>query len=93
MTQEADVKEAIDKTVQKFGALHVAIACAGVGWAELTITKRQKSFDAATFWKVMKVNLFGSVNMAKYAAVAMARNQGDDKGLILFTSSVAAEEG
>ena len=32
--------------------------------------------------------------MAKYAAVHMAKNQeGEEKGVILFTSSVAAEDG
>ena len=45
----------------------------------------------------MAINLLGSVYMAKYAAVAMAKNvspneNGGEKGLILFVSSVAAEE-
>lgn len=37
----------------------------------------------------------GSVYMAKYAAVAMAKNEPVDgeRGVILFVSSVAAEEG
>ena len=45
----------------------------------------------------MTVNVLGSVYLAKYAAVAMSKNKPmndkGEKGVILFVSSVAAEEG
>ena len=44
----------------------------------------------------MQINLLGSVFVAKYAAVVMAKNKAmneqGEKGVIIFVSSVAAEE-
>lgn len=49
------------------------------------------------FEKAINVNVYGSVYVAKYAAVAMSKNEGrgknGEKGVIIFVSSVAAEEG
>ena len=44
---------------------------------------------------VMDINLMGSVYLAKYSAVAIAKNEVVDgeRGVLLFVSSVAAEEG
>jgi 3-hydroxyacyl-CoA dehydrogenase/3-hydroxy-2-methylbutyryl-CoA dehydrogenase len=47
------------------------------------------------FKKTMDINVYGSVYVAKYAAIAMAKNTPNDKGekgVILFVSSIAAEE-
>ena len=61
-------------------------------------SKGKKSLNLKSFEKVMQINVHGSIYMAKYAAVAMSKNKQvnssrDDKGLILLTSSVAADEG
>ena len=49
------------------------------------------------FERAIRINVYGSVYVAKYAAVAMsqneARNSKGEKGVIIFVSSVAAEEG
>ena len=49
------------------------------------------------FKKTMDINVYGSVYVAKYAAIAMSKNQPinerGEKGVIMFVSSVAAEEG
>jgi NAD(P)-dependent dehydrogenase (short-subunit alcohol dehydrogenase family) len=37
--------------------------------------------------------LLGSVYLAKYAAIAMAKNPAKEKGVIILVSSVQAEEG
>ena len=96
VTKEQDVKSAVDQTVAKFGALHVALASAGVAWPGMTLTSKG-SLDTKLFETVTRINLFGSIYMAKYAAVAMAKNKpvGDksERGVILFVSSVAGEEG
>ena len=46
---------------------------------------------------MVDINLFGSVYVAKYAAIAMSKNKAyneqGEKGVIIFVSSVAAEEG
>jgi 3-hydroxyacyl-CoA dehydrogenase / 3-hydroxy-2-methylbutyryl-CoA dehydrogenase len=96
VTKEEDVKKAIYGTAEAFGTIHVALACAGVAWPLLTYSPK-KELDIGTFRKVIDINLYGSIFVAKYAAVVMAKNkevnERGEKGLILFVSSVAAEEG
>lgn len=49
-----------------------------------------------TFQAVMNINVFGSVYVAKHACVAMSKNKvlndKNERGVIIFVSSVAAEE-
>ena len=62
----------------------------------MTLTSKG-SLDMNTFTKVVQINLFGSVYVAKYCDVAMSKNKAvnelGEKGVIIFVSSVAAEEG
>jgi NAD(P)-dependent dehydrogenase (short-subunit alcohol dehydrogenase family) len=57
----------------EFGSLHAAIACAGVGFPGLTLTSKG-SLDMEIYKNVIGINLFGSVHVAKFAALAMSRN-------------------
>ena len=95
MTKEADVKNAMDQAIKVFGTVHVALACAGVAWVTPTLTSRG-ALDTKTFEAVIAINVLGSAYVAKYAAVAMSKNAGmgehNEKGVILFVSSVAAQE-
>ena len=95
VTKEEEVKNAIDKTVQTFGAIHVALACAGVNWTTQTLTSKG-SLNVKTFQNVIDINVMGSIYVARFAAVAMAKNKAvnelGEKGVILFVSSVAADE-
>jgi 3-hydroxyacyl-CoA dehydrogenase/3-hydroxy-2-methylbutyryl-CoA dehydrogenase len=96
VTKEDDVKSAIEKTVATYGALHVALACAGVAWPSMMLTSKG-SLDIKSFQAVVNINLMGSIYVAKYGAMAMSKNKAvnerGEKGVILFVSSVAAEEG
>ena len=95
VTKETDVEAAIKQTVEKFGAIHVALACAGVAWPSMMLTSKS-SLDTKAFETLFRINVFGSAYVAKHAAVAMSKNtatEQGEKGLILFVSSVAAEEG
>ncbi|HIQ20341.1 MAG TPA: SDR family oxidoreductase [Planctomycetes bacterium] len=82
---EEDVKAAVRLAVDRFGRLDVAHANAGV-------LKNQKITDLALedFHLLINVNLLGAVLVAKHAIPVM-RRQG--KGVICFTTSVAAEIG
>eukprot|EP00806_Schmidingerella_arcuata_P000493 Macronucleus_1442.p1 GENE.Macronucleus_1442~~Macronucleus_1442.p1 ORF type:complete len:257 (+),score=67.65 Macronucleus_1442:1-771(+) len=95
VTKEAEVKSAVEQAVAVFGTIHVAVACAGVAWVTPTLTSRGP-LNTKTFEAVMAINVLGSVYMAKYAAIAMSKNKGvneqGEKGVILFVSSVAAQE-
>ena len=58
----------------------------------ITLTKKN-SLDVNKFKKIMDINLMGSMYVAKYASIVMSKNHGEEKGAIIFVSSVAAEEG
>jgi NAD(P)-dependent dehydrogenase (short-subunit alcohol dehydrogenase family) len=92
---QSDIEAAIKQTVEKFGAIHVALTCAGVSWPSLMLTSKS-SLDTKQFELLFSINVFGSAYVAKYAAIAMSKNaplnELGEKGLILFVSSVAAEE-
>ena len=96
VTVEEDVKKAMESTAAQWGSVHVALACAGVAWTCMTLTSKT-DLDTERFKKVMEINVYGSIYVAKYAAVLMAKNQPlnerGERGVILFVSSVAAEEG
>ena len=72
------------------------MACAGVAWASMTLTS-SSSLDMNIVRQVIDINLYGSIYVAKYAAIVMSKNEAineqGEKGVILFVSSVAAEEG
>ena len=97
VTEEESVKNAIEKTVEKFGALHAALASAGLGSAMLTYSESRGPLNMDHFKRIIEINLYGSVHVAKYAAMYMSKNKpvGDkkEKGVIIFVSSVAAYEG
>mmetsp|Transcript_23180 Transcript_23180/g.16482 ORF Transcript_23180/g.16482 Transcript_23180/m.16482 type:complete len:98 (-) Transcript_23180:187-480(-) len=49
------------------------------------------------FRKVFEINVFGTANVVKHAAIAMSKNKPlndrNEKGVIIMVSSVAADEG
>lgn len=95
-TKEETIKKAVDACKDKFGGIHGAVACAGVGAATTTLGKGGKPHDSGVWDFVIKVNLYGVFNLAKYAASHMANNTPDANGLrgvIINCASVAAIEG
>jgi NAD(P)-dependent dehydrogenase (short-subunit alcohol dehydrogenase family) len=97
VTSEESVSAAIQATVQKFGAVHVCVNCAGVAPAQKILDKENKAMPLADFAKGININLIGTFNVARLAAEQMAKNspQGEaqERGLIVNTASVAAYEG
>mmetsp|Transcript_17415 Transcript_17415/g.34218 ORF Transcript_17415/g.34218 Transcript_17415/m.34218 type:complete len:261 (+) Transcript_17415:118-900(+) len=95
-TNEDSIKAAVQGAAAKFGSVHGVVNCAGVGSATTTINKKGGVHDSGIFDFVLKVNLYGTFNTAKYAAAEMAKNEPDANGLrgvIINTSSVAAFDG
>ena len=96
VTSEESVKAAIAATMDRFGAIHVCVNCAGVGSAMKTVGRENKPHDLGVFETVVKINLIGTFNVLRLAAAEMANNAGDDdneRGLIVNTASVAAFDG
>lgn len=77
------------------GPLRIAVACAGIGWVGRTVDKTGAPHDLAAFQKVVSVNLFGTFNLLRLAAAAMAKTDAVDgeRGVVVQTASVAAFEG
>lgn len=95
VTSEADVRRAIDLAQQQFGGLHGAVTCAGILQSERVIGRDgAASLDA--FQRVISINLIGTFNVVRLAAELIAKQPfGPDgeRGVIVTTSSIAAEEG
>ncbi|MBL7224741.1 MAG: SDR family NAD(P)-dependent oxidoreductase [Desulfobacteraceae bacterium] len=95
ITKEEDVQAAIDKTVEAFGAIHVAVNCAGVGIPAKVLGK-EGPMSMDHFNKVVQINLIGTMNVVRLAAEKMVKNQGNDdgeKGVVVNVASVAAFDG
>ena len=95
VTSEADVRRAVALAEQQFGGLHGAITCAGILQAE-RVVGRDGAASLEAFQRVINVNLVGTFNVVRLAAEAIAKQSpGPDgeRGVIVMTSSVAAEEG
>jgi NAD(P)-dependent dehydrogenase (short-subunit alcohol dehydrogenase family) len=79
--------------------LKSVVNCAGVGWATRTIGKDgayDSAHDLDVYRKVIEINLVGTFNVCRIAATAMSRNEPDEfgeRGAIVNTASVAAEDG
>ena len=95
VTDESSVQSAVDKTLEVFGGLHVVVNCAGIGSASKTVGKNG-AHPLDYFKTVVDINLNGTFNVLRLAAVAMADNEPNEDGecgVIINTASVAAFDG
>ncbi|MGL4305498.1 MAG: SDR family NAD(P)-dependent oxidoreductase [Mycobacteriaceae bacterium] len=93
VTDEAAVAEAI-KAANETHNLRIAVNCAGIGNAIKTVSKKG-AFPLADFEKIIKVNLIGTFNVIRLAALAISENEvlNGERGVIVNTASVAAFDG
>jgi NAD(P)-dependent dehydrogenase (short-subunit alcohol dehydrogenase family) len=93
VTDEAAVQAAVDIAVGE-GPLRIVINCAGVGTPG-RVLGRAGVLPLDQFEFVVRVNLFGTFNVIRLAAVAMAATEPVDgeRGVIINTASVAAYDG
>jgi len=95
ITSEADVQAAVNKTVDAFGGIHIAVNCAGVGTPAKVLGK-EGPMDMRQFEKVVRINLMGTMNVVRLTAEKMFQNKGNaegEKGVVINTASVAAFDG
>ncbi|GAB4011830.1 3-hydroxyacyl-CoA dehydrogenase [Spirosoma migulaei] len=99
VTDEADVQTAVNMAIGTFGRLDININCAGVAEARKTVGKVDGVYGAhslAAFQKVISINLIGTFNVIRLAALAMEHNTPNsegERGVIINTASVAAYDG
>jgi NAD(P)-dependent dehydrogenase (short-subunit alcohol dehydrogenase family) len=95
VTSEDETQAAVAAAVDAFGELRLAVGCAGVGWAEKTVSKRGPH-QLLPFETVVRVNLVGMFNVLRLTAAAMNDNEpreDGERGAIVMTASVAAFDG
>src|SRR3954451_18768275 len=98
---EADVtnpdqgQAAVDAAHELAGKLQISVQCAGVGWAERTVSKRGPH-QLEFFEKVVQINLIGTFNALRMSAAKMAEGEPNDageRGVCVSTASIAAFDG
>jgi NAD(P)-dependent dehydrogenase (short-subunit alcohol dehydrogenase family) len=95
ITQERAVQAAVDAARGAFGQINGVINCAGIVGAEKILGK-EGPHGLDSFSRVINVNLIGSFNLMRLAAVAIAESTADaggERGVIINTASVAAYDG
>jgi 3-hydroxyacyl-CoA dehydrogenase / 3-hydroxy-2-methylbutyryl-CoA dehydrogenase len=95
VTNEDEVKAAVDGAIDALGGIRFAVSCAGIGWAERTVGKNGPA-QLQPFETVIRVNLIGMFNVLRFTAAAMAQNEpdaGGERGAIVMTASIAAFDG
>jgi len=95
VVDEAAAKAVVDAAVNVYGGLQGLVNCAGIVVGEKVVGK-EGPHALASFTRAVNVNLIGSFNMARIAADAMAKgkpNADGERGVIVFTSSIAAFDG
>jgi NAD(P)-dependent dehydrogenase (short-subunit alcohol dehydrogenase family) len=95
VTSEGDVEAAVAGAVEALGEIRLTVSCAGIGWAERTVSRRGPA-QLKPFETVVRVNLIGTFNVLRLAAAAMTQNEPDDggeRGAVVLTASIAAFDG
>ena len=95
VADEASATHAVQAATQRFGALSGLINCAGIVHGEKVLGK-EAPHSLAGFTRAVNVNLIGAFNMTRLAAEAIAKqapNAEGERGVIVFTASVAAFDG
>ena len=94
VTSEADANVVVAAATAS-GKLMGLVNCAGIAPAVKTVG-RDGAHPLDIFTRTIMVNLIGSFNMIRIAAVAMTKNEPEDtmeRGVVINTASVAAYDG
>ena len=95
VTASDEIQKAVETAATQFGALHIVVNCAGVGFPGRVLTRDGSPIDLERFEFVVRVNLIGTFNVIRLAAAQMASQEPDDeeRGVIINTASIAAYDG
>jgi NAD(P)-dependent dehydrogenase (short-subunit alcohol dehydrogenase family) len=94
VTKPEMVEQAVN-TAAEDGPLRISVTCAGVGWAQKTAGSKGVH-PVEPFQVVLNINLVGTFNVLRLAAQKMIESGADDgeeRGVIINTASIAAYDG
>lgn len=94
VTSENDVQAAVD-AARDMGGPRLVVNCAGVATPGRVLTRDGSPMELERFAHVIRINLIGTFNVLRLAAAPMATHEpdGEERGVIVNTASVAAFEG
>jgi NAD(P)-dependent dehydrogenase (short-subunit alcohol dehydrogenase family) len=95
VTSERDAQATVDLALGAFGHLHALVNCAGIAPSE-KVVGREGPHRLEAFAKAVNINLVGTFNMIRLAAVAIANEApglDGERGVIINSASIAAFEG
>jgi NAD(P)-dependent dehydrogenase (short-subunit alcohol dehydrogenase family) len=92
---EAQVRAAVEAAAEAPGGLRISVCCAGTVIAQRTASRRG-AHELEAFERVVAINLIGTFNVLRLAAVAMRSNEplaDGERGVCVNTASIAAFDG
>ena len=95
VTNTENMQAAVNLAIEKFGAVHILVNCAGTGWVQKTVG-REGPHDLDVFVKIINLNLVATFDAVRLAAFHMQNNEPNEdgeRGVIINTASVAAFDG
>jgi NAD(P)-dependent dehydrogenase (short-subunit alcohol dehydrogenase family) len=95
VTDDAQVADAVVRARATLGGINLAVNCAGIAPAA-RLLGRDGPMRTAQFRRAIDVNLIGTLQVCREAALAMQANApgaDGERGLIVMTASIAAWEG
>jgi NAD(P)-dependent dehydrogenase (short-subunit alcohol dehydrogenase family) len=96
ITSADSAATAIEQAAAKHGPARILMNIAGIGTARRVVQKDGSPAPLEDFARVVNVNLIGAYNMSRLFAAACAKLPplaDNERGVILFTASVAAFDG
>ncbi|HUR87495.1 MAG TPA: SDR family NAD(P)-dependent oxidoreductase [Ramlibacter sp.] len=96
ITNAESVQAALTQAADKHGAARICMNIAGIGSAKRVVQKDGSPAALEDFARVINVNLVGTYNVSRLFAAACAKLaplEDNERGVMLFTASVAAFDG
>ena len=96
ITDAASVTAAIDQAAAAHGPARILMNVAGIGSAKRVVQRDGSAAPLEDFVRVITINLIGSYNVSRLFAAACAKLpvlDNGERGVMLFTASVAAFDG
>lgn len=96
ITDTTSLTDALNKAADAHGPARILMNIAGIGTAKRVVGKDGNPAPLEDFQRVVNVNLIGAYNATRLFAAACAKlepNEGGERGVILFTASIAAFDG
>ncbi|MBN8972155.1 MAG: SDR family NAD(P)-dependent oxidoreductase [Xanthobacteraceae bacterium] len=95
VTSEEQIQAGIEKAEAAHGVARVLVNCAGIGGSMRIVSKDGSIYPLERFARIINVNLIGTFNVLRLFAGRLVPTppDGEERGVIINTASVAAYEG